>query len=162
MNEIKITLRKPSCCPYCERPTTDGRIELNEPISTTSLRLKIKCTYYVCYECGVEWTNNNSLIKPIGLNMDKVRFVNSKRNCRNCGIDISDRPEHHFLCYSCWEVKYKPHLKDSNKDNYYNYDKSSKLSNSLYDKPERLKDALEGDEDAYYNLYGEFPSGDDW
>ena len=162
MSEFKITLKRPSCCPYCKKVITDGRIELNDQILTDSPRLEIKCTYYVCYECGVEWTRDKSLIKPIGLDMDKVSFVNYKRNCRNCGIDISEHPEHHFLCYSCWKVKYKPNLKNSNKDNNYNSDKSSKLSNSFYDQPERLKDALEGDEDAYYNLYGEFPSGDDW
>lgn len=25
-----------------------------------------------------------------------------KRRCQNCGEDISHRPSHHYLCYSCW------------------------------------------------------------
>ena len=80
-----------------------------------------------------------------------------KRYCAICGRDISDHPLSHDLCYGCWkEVNGYSTTRNnysSYSDDYVDYEKPEKYS---------LRDALDGDEWAYYNLYGELPSDEDW
>jgi len=32
-------------------------------------------------------------------------YKNGTRKCADCGCDISDRPDDHYLCYECWKEK---------------------------------------------------------
>lgn len=152
----QISYNKIRTCPYCKKIATEINYTGDEDDEGL---LELEKLYYICRECGVEW--NRSWTKPIGLDLSKARIVNSKRNCCECGEDISNQPNHHYLCRPCWESKYIRHNQYFNKLNEVtNNNYNTNYHN--YDKPERLRDALEADEDAYYNLFGEFPSDEDW
>ena len=49
----------------------------------------------------------------------------ARRYCNNCGKDITLRPSHHYLCYSCWLTRsYKPSpsiIDDLDYGNKYGY-----------------------------------------
>lgn len=79
--------------------------------------------------------------------------------CLECGKDISHQPDHHDVCYKCWKEVYSKRV-----SKYILIEKTKidyKQSNNDIDKCS-LKDALDNDKYAYYNLYGKFPKQNDW
>lgn len=87
------------------------------------------------------------------------------RLCIICNKDISSKPKHHYMCYDCWK-KNNSQYYTKTKKNYNNYKEKEENDNNIYYEEEKysVRDALEGDEWAYYNLYGEMPdeNNPDW
>lgn len=70
-----------------------------------------------------------------------------RRYCSHCGTDITLRPSHHYLCYSCW--------RDATFDNDYSQSGSKSTSyNPTYE--ERYKGDSEYDMGPDWD-YDEYP-----
>ena len=117
-----------------------------------------------CKNCGyeIEYTIIDGFLKTYSIKSTfeseyREKIKKESRKCEVCGKSISDKPSYYTLCLSCWK-KEKGYIKgykktSNNEEKKTGYNNSDKTS---------LREALDGDEYAYYNLYGEFPSGDDW
>ncbi|WIF88314.2 hypothetical protein [Acholeplasma laidlawii] len=107
--------------------------------------------HYLCYSCFMDNLDNDDIDYDENeyddIEDDEEDYYT--RTCDICGCDISDRPPHHYLCYSCFTngPSEDDRLDSSNDDHSYNYnDDYSYDETNGYD-----------DEWGYYNIHGEMP-----